>query len=69
MSDAETIAQIKSDALAKIAEIQGRADYAADGQQFQFQNMVAELKKTVAWCDEQLQSDDPVEVISQVDTY
>ena len=69
MTDAETIAQIKSNALAKIVEIQGRPDYAADGQQFQFQNMVAELKRTVAWCDEQLEGDDPVEAISQMDTY
>lgn len=67
-SDSETIASIKSAALLKIAEIQGRPDYNVDNQAKQYQNMVAELKKTVEWCNSQMVAEEPCEFISEIIT-
>lgn len=69
MTTSSTIESIKEAALLKILEIQGRPDYMSDGKSVQFQAQVAELKRTVDWCQAQIEGDDPFEVVSQIDTY
>ena len=68
-TDAETIALIKSEALAKIREIQGRPAYNVDGQQIDFAPLLAQLWKTVAECNTQLGVEEPFEVITQADSW
>lgn len=69
MPNTATIEAIRDAAYAKILEIQGRPDYTSDGKAVQFQAQVAELKRTVDWCQAQIEGEEPFEVVSQIDTY
>jgi hypothetical protein len=67
MSDAETIAAIKSQTLARIAEItaQPKPTYQIDGQMIAWGGYLAQLQQTVDWCNEKLSSETPFEVQSR----
>jgi hypothetical protein len=67
MSDAETIAAIKSQTLARIAEItaQPKPTYQIDGQMVGWSGYLAQLQQTVDWCNEKLAAEAPIEVRSQ----
>ena len=66
-SNAEQIATIKSQTLARIAEItaQPKPTYQIDGQLVAWGDYLTQLQRTVAWCNEQMTSELPVEVRSQ----
>lgn len=63
MSDAETIATIKANALARIAEITAapKPSYSIDGQSFSWSEYLAQLRSTVEWCNSQLNAETPFE--------
>jgi hypothetical protein len=67
MSDAETIAAIKSQTLARIAEIteQPKPTYQIDGQMVAWAGYLAQLQQAVDWCNEKLAAEAPIEVRSQ----
>jgi hypothetical protein len=67
MSDAENIAAIKSQTLARIAEItaQPKPTYQIDGQMIAWGDYLNQLRQTVDWCNEKLAAEAPVEVQSQ----
>ena len=56
MSDADTIATIKSQTLARIAEItaQPKPTYQIDGQMIAWGDYLSQLQRTVDWCNEKL---------------
>ena len=64
MSDATTIATIKTQTLSLIAEITAnpKPSYALDGQQIAWNDYLAQLRRTVEWCDRQLAGNDPAEI-------
>jgi len=70
MSDAEQIAQIKTQTLALIADItaQPKPDYSIDGQNISWAAYLARLQETVDWCDRQLAAAAPTEVRTQAFT-
>lgn len=70
VTDAETIATIKSNALARIAEITAdpRPTYTRDGRTYQWTEYLDQLQKTVAWCDQQTVAVDPFEIASSAYT-
>jgi hypothetical protein len=67
MTDAETIAAIKSQTLARIAEITAtpKPTYQIDGQMIAWGGYLALLQQTVDWCNEKLAGEAPFEVRSQ----
>ena len=67
MSDAETIAAIKSQTLAVMAEITAnpKPTYQIDGQMIAWGGYLAILQQTVDWCNEKLAGEAPFEVRSQ----
>lgn len=67
MSDLETIAVIKSQTLARIAEItaQPKPTYQIDGQLVAWGDYLSQLQRTVDWCNDRLADASPVEVRSQ----
>jgi hypothetical protein len=67
MSDADTIAAIKSQTLARIAEItaQPKPTYQIDGQMIAWGGYLALLQQTVDWCNEELAGEAPFEVLSR----
>lgn len=67
MSDATTIATIKSQALAVIAEItaQPKPTYQIDGQMIAWSGYLDQLQQTVDWCNEKLAAEAPIEVQSR----
>jgi hypothetical protein len=69
-SNAEHIATIKGQTLARIIEItaQPKPTYQIDGQLVAWGDYLAQLQRTVAWCDEQLAAESPVEVRSRAFT-
>ena len=70
MADADTIRTIKSQALANIAEITAspKPTYSIDGQSVSWTQYLAELQKTIDWCDSQLADEEPFEVHIQAYT-
>ncbi len=66
-SDLEQIRAIKSQALARIAELTAEAKptYYLDGQSVSWNEYLRRLQATVAWCDRQLAGLEPIEVHSQ----
>lgn len=64
MSDADTIATIKTQALQAILDITAspKPTYSIDGQSVSWGEYLAQLQETVRWCDEQLNAVDPYEV-------
>jgi hypothetical protein len=67
MSDAETIAAIKSQTLARIAEItaQPKPTYQIDGQMIAWNGYLTLLEQTVDWCNEKLAAEAPIELQSR----
>lgn len=60
--------QIRSQTLAIIAEItaQPKPDYSVDGQSVSWNDYLAQLQKTVDWCDRRLAAEEgPVEIVSR----
>jgi hypothetical protein len=66
-SDIEQITLIKTQTLARIAEItaQPKPTYQIDGQTVNWGDYLRQLQQTVVWCDAQLAARAPVEVRSQ----
>lgn len=64
MTDAETIATIRTQTLALISAItaEPKPSYSIDGQSMAWADYLAQLRETVAWCDEKLTGIEPVEV-------
>jgi hypothetical protein len=67
MSDAETIATIKSQTLTIIAEITAtpKPTYQIDGQMIAWGDYLSQLQRTVDWCNEKLAGEAPFEVQSR----
>jgi hypothetical protein len=66
-SDLEQIQAIKSQTLARIAELtaQPKPTYYLDGQSVSWNEYLARLQATVGWCDRQLAGQEPIEIHSQ----
>lgn len=66
-TDAEQIATIRTQTLARIVEITAspKPSYTIDGQQVLWSDYLRQLQSTVAWCDEQVAAAEPFEVTSQ----
>ncbi len=66
-TDAQQIATIKSQTLARIAEItaQPKPTYQIDGQMVAWGGYLALLQQTVDWCNEKLAGETPFEERSQ----
>jgi hypothetical protein len=63
-SDSEQLALIKSQTLAVIAQITAapKPSYDVDGQSVAWTEYLRRLQETVAWCDERLAADGPLEI-------
>jgi len=66
-SDAEQLATIKSQTLARIAEItaEPKPNYYIDGQMVNWADYLKRLKATVDWCNRKLAGEEPFEFRSQ----
>jgi len=66
-TDLEQMATIKSQTLARMAEItaQPKPTYQIDGQLVAWGDYLAQLHRTVDWCNEKLAGEAPFEVRSQ----
>jgi hypothetical protein len=69
-TDAEQITTIKTQTLARIAEItvQPKPTYQIDGQLVAWGDYLSQLQRVVDWCNERLASESPIEVRSQAFT-
>ncbi len=69
-TNAEHIATIKSQTLARMAEItaQPKPTYQIDGQLVAWGDYLAQLQRTVDWCNAQLAAESPIECRSQAYT-
>jgi hypothetical protein len=67
MSDEEVIRNIRSQTLVLIETLTAhpKPTYSIDGQTVDWGQYLARLQATVAWCDRQLQADNPFEIHSQ----
>lgn len=67
MSDNEQLELIKTQTLARIAEItsQPKPTYQIDGQMVAWGDYLHQLQTTVDWCVEKLSSQTPIEVQSR----
>ena len=67
MSDMEQLARIKTQTLARIAEItaQPKPTYTIDGQNISWAEYLAQLQETVDWCDRHFAAEQPFEFRSQ----
>ena len=66
-SDAEQLTTIKTQTLARIAEItaEPKPTYEVDGQMVAWSDYLKRLQQTVDWCNEKLAGEQPFEVRSQ----
>ena len=66
-TDIEQLNTIKSQTLARIAEItvQPKPTYQIDGQMVAWGDYLSQLQRAVDWCNEKLSGESPVEVRSQ----
>lgn len=62
-SDIEQLRAIKSQALARLAELTAnpKPNYAIDGQSVSWGDYLDRLRQTVAWVDERLSGEEPFE--------
>ncbi|HEY4309853.1 MAG TPA: hypothetical protein VGN12_10415 [Pirellulales bacterium] len=62
-TDLDQLQAIKSQALAIIADLTAapKPTYTIDGQQVAWSDYLAQLRQTVAWCDDQIARDEPFE--------
>lgn len=65
-TDLENIATIKTNTLAKLAEISAvyKPTYSENGRQFGWTEYQKYLQDRVSWCDTQLGANDPFEIIT-----
>ena len=70
MSDLDQIRAIKSQTLARVAEITAapKPSYQIDGQSVDWNEHLRQLLATAAWCDAQLARAEPVELHSRACT-
>ena len=70
MSNAETIATIKSQTLDIIADITAnpKPNYSVDGMSVSWGDYLTQLQATIKWCDEQAGAEEPFEVQSRAYT-
>jgi len=66
-TDLEQIAAVKSQTLARIAEItaQPKPTYSIDGQMVAWADYLKQLQQTVDWCDRKLAAAEPFELRSR----
>jgi len=66
-SDAQQIATIKTQTLARMAEItaQPKPTYNIDGQMIAWADYLKQLQRTVDWCNEKLAGEEPFEFHSR----
>lgn len=66
-SDAEQVATIKTQTLARIAEITAapKPTYDVDGQKIAWSDYLKQLRRTVDWCNEKLAGEEPFEFSSR----
>lgn len=66
-SDAQQIATIKTQTLARIAEItaQPKPTYNVDGQMIAWSDYLEQLRQTVDWCNQKLAGEEPFEFQSR----
>ena len=66
MADADMVRTIKSQTLSLIAEITAspKPSYSLDGQTISWNDYLAQLQRTVDWCDRQLVGEEPFEIHS-----
>ena len=66
-SDAEQIATIKTQTLARIAEItaEPKPSYEIDDQKIAWSDYLKQLRQTVDWCNEKLAGESPFEFHSR----
>lgn len=66
-SDAQAFAAIRTQTLARIAEItaQPKPTYQIDGQLVAWGDYLGQLQRTVDWCEEKLAAERPVELRSR----
>jgi hypothetical protein len=66
-TDAQQLQTIRSQALARIAEISAapKPSYVIEGQSVKWAEYLAQLQHTVEWCNEQLASATPYEEHTQ----
>jgi hypothetical protein len=66
-TDAQQIATIKSQTLARIVEItsQPNPTYQIDGQLVSWGDYLSQLQRTIDWCNEKLAGETPFEIRSQ----
>ena len=69
-SDAEQIATIKTQTLARIADItaEPKPNYHIDGQAVSWADYLEQLQRTIDWCNEKLAGEEPFEFQSQAVT-
>jgi hypothetical protein len=67
MSNLTTIETIKTNTLNAIASITAKPQpsYSIDGQSVSHDQHLANLLRTVEWCNEQLANEDPFEIVTQ----
>ena len=65
-TDAEQIATIKTQTLARIVEITAapKPSYSIDGQSVSWGDYLAQLQRTLDWCNVQLVAEEPFEIHS-----
>ncbi len=66
-SDAQQIATIKTQTLARIAEItaEPKPTYNVDGQMIAWADYLNQLQRTIDWCNEKAAGEEPFEFPSQ----
>ncbi len=66
-SDAQQIATVKTQTLARIAEItaEPKPTYNVDGQKVAWSEYLKQLRETVDWCNEKLAGEEPFEYRSR----
>ncbi len=66
-SDAQQLATIKTQTLARIADITAgpKPTYDIDGQKIAWGDYLMQLQNTVDWCNEKLAGEEPFEFSSQ----
>ena len=69
-TNAEQIATIKSQTLAIIADLTTapKPSYSINGQSVSWSQYLKDLQQTVAWCDQQLNSEAPFEIQTEAFT-
>lgn len=66
-SDLEQLELIRTRTLALIADLttNPKPSYSIDGQSISWGDYLAQLRKTVDWCEQKLAGEDPFEIQSQ----